>query len=214
MPADKEALFASLKTAFEKGRYDECAQLIRKRFGTVYALTDLFKDVQRKVIDLVLDKVYEDTDKKFTQIFEEQYPVVRGLQYIGTPLPAPFLTVADFVLTSDLKAEFRAKELDVNAIEELMEDVKTLGLNVANADLTRVVSEKLTLLAFAFARNPSDSAAAMKVVEFMNYMEIFGFTPDITRAQEFVFLALKGLGKEKATKDVLKALARKLQIAL
>ena len=48
----------------------------------------------------------------------------------------------------------------------------------------------------------------------MNYMEIFGFTPDITRAQEFVFLALKGLGKEKATKDVLKALARKLQIAL
>lgn len=214
VPADKEALFASLKTAFEKGRYDECAQLIRKRFGTVYALTDLFKDVQRKVIDLVLDKVYEDTDKKFTQIFEEQYPVVRGLQYIGTPLPAPFLTVADFVLTSDLKAEFRAKELDVNAIEELMEDVKTLGLNVANADLTRVVSEKLTLLAFAFARNPSDSAAAMKVVEFMNYMEIFGFTPDITRAQEFVFLALKGLGKEKATKDVLKALARKLQIAL
>ena len=136
------------------------------------------------------------------------------MQYIGTPLPAPFLTVADFVLTSDLKAEFRAKELDVNAIEELMEDVKTLGLNVANADLTRVVSEKLTLLAFAFARNPSDSAAAMKVVEFMNYMEIFGFTPDITRAQEFVFLALKGLGKEKATKDVLKALARKLQIAL
>ena len=188
--------------------------LIRERFKTVYPLLSLFKDVQRKVIDSVMNKVYEDTDRKFTQIFEEQYPVVRGLQYIGTPLPKPFLTVADFVLTSDLKAEFRAKDVDINAVEELMEDVKTLGLDVSGEELRRVVSDKLTFLSFSFARNPADSAAAMKIVEFLNYMEIFGFTPDITKAQEFVFLALKGLGKEKMSKDVLKALARKLKIAL
>lgn len=214
VPADKDALFDTLKTSFEKGRYDECAAQIRERFKNVYPLLSLFKDVQRKVIDSVMNKVYEDTDRKFTQIFEEQYPVVRGLQYIGTPLPKPFLTVADFVLTSDLKAEFRAKDVDINAVEELMEDVKTLGLDVSGEELRRVVSDKLTVLAFAFARNPADSAAAMKVVEFLNYMEIFGFTPDITKAQEFVFLALKGLGKEKMSKDVLKALARKLKIAL
>ncbi len=213
-PADKDALFSFLKTAFEKGSYDECADIIRQRFARTYPLLSLFKDVQRTVINLVMAKVYEDTDRKFTQIFEEQYPVVRGLQYIGTPLPKPFLTVADFVLTSDLKAEFRAKDVDINAVEELMEDVKTLGLDISGGDLNAVVSEKLTLLAFAFARNPADSAAAMKVVEFMNYMEIFGFKPDIIKAQEFVFLALQGLGREKMNKDVLKALARKLQIAL
>ena len=212
--ADKDALFNGLKTAFDAGRYDECASIIRARFKEVYPLLSLFKDVQRKVIDSVMNKVYEDTDRQFSQIFEEQYPIVRGLQYIGTPLPKPFLTVADFVLTSDLKAEFRAKEVDINAVEELMEDVKTLGLDVSGEDLRRVVSDKLTFLAFSFARNPSDSAAAMKVVEFLNYMEIFGFKPDITKAQEFVFLALKALGKEKMSKDVLKALARKLQIAL
>ena len=214
VPADKDALFNGLKTAFDAGRYDECASIIRARFKEVYPLLSLFKDVQRKVIDSVMNKVYEDTDRQFSQIFEEQYPIVRGLQYIGTPLPKPFLTVADFVLTSDLKAEFRAKEVDINAVEELMEDVKTLGLDVSGEDLRRVVSDKLTFLAFSFARNPSDSAAAMKVVEFLNYMEIFGFKPDITKAQEFVFLALKALGKEKMSKDVLKALARKLQIAL
>ncbi len=214
VPADKDALFNGLKTAFDAGRYDECARIIRARFKEVYPLLSLFKDVQRKVIDSVMNKVYEDTDRQFSQIFEEQYPIVRGLQYIGTPLPKPFLTVADFVLTSDLKAEFRAKEVDINAVEELMEDVKTLGLDVSGEDLRRVVSDKLTFLAFSFARNPSDSAAAMKVVEFLNYMEIFGFKPDITKAQEFVFLALKALGKEKMSKDVLKALARKLQIAL
>ena len=213
-PADKDALFNALKTAFDKGRYDECAALIRQRFKEVYPLLSLFKDVQRKVIDNVMNKVYEDTDRQFTQIFEEQYPVVRGLQYIGTPLPKPFLTVADFVLTSDLKAEFRAKDVDINAVEELMEDVKTLGLDVNGEDLRRVVSDKLTFLAFSFARNPADSAAAMKVVEFLNYMEIFGFVPDMTKAQEFVFLALKSLGREKMSKDVLKALARKLQIAM
>ena len=74
VPADKDALFDTLKTSFEKGRYDECAAQIRERFKNVYPLLSLFKDVQRKVIDSVMNKVYEDTDRKFTQIFEEQYP--------------------------------------------------------------------------------------------------------------------------------------------
>ena len=104
--------------------------------------------------------------------------------------------------------------MDVNALEELMEDVKTLGLDVAHGPVLEAVTEKLTFLAFAFARNPHDKAAALKLVEFLNYAEIFGFSPDTVKAQEFVFFGLKALGAEAAKKDILRALARKLKIAL
>lgn len=211
---DMTQTVTELKTAFEAGDFAACEKLIRRRFGYICLLSSMFKDVQRKVIDLVLAKVYEDTDKKFTQIFEQQYPVLRGLQYIGAPLPKPFLTVADFVLTSDLKAEFKASSVDINAVEELMEDVKTLGLDISKGEVNKTVEEKLTFLAFSFARNPSDTAGAMKLVEFLNYVEIFGFSPDMVKAQEFVFLGLKTLGDDASKKDILKALARKMKIAL
>ncbi len=211
---DCQAVFAQLETLFNGAKYDGCAELIRRSFPKQYPLVSMFQDVRRKVVDLVLRKMDEETDKKFTEVFEEQYPVVRGLQLIGAPIPKTFLTVAEFVLSNDLKAEFRAADVDVNDVEELMEDVKTLGLDVSKGSVRQTVSEKLTFLAFAFARNPSDKACALKLVEFLNYAEIFGFEPDTVRAQEFVFLGLRSLGEEAKKKDILRALARKLKIAI
>ena len=211
---DRNAVFSKIEEFFHMGKCEDCAAYIRQAFPLQYPLVSMFQDVRRKVMDSVLQKMNEETDKKFTEVFEQQYPVVRGLQLIGSPIPKPFLTVAEFVLSEDLKAEFRAADVNVNAVEELMEDVKTLGLDVSKGTVRDAVTEKLTFLAFAFARNPSNNAAALKLVEFLNYADIFGFEPDTVRAQEFVFLGLRSLGAEAKKKDILRALARKLKIAL
>ena len=210
-PAD---VFAQLKAAFENKQYENCAALIHHQFKYPVLLSQLCMDVRRKVVEQVLKRMDEHTDQAFAELFEKQYPVVRGLQLLGTPIPSTFLTVADFVLTQDLAAEFRAADVSVSEVEELMEDVKTLGLDVSHGPVARAVSEKLTFLAFAFARNPHDKDAAHRLVEFLNYVEIFDFMPDAVKAQEFVYLGLKALGEEAPKKDILRALARKLKIAL
>ncbi|MBQ8033424.1 MAG: hypothetical protein IJ266_05725, partial [Elusimicrobiaceae bacterium] len=162
----------------------------------------------------VLKRLHAQSSQSYSALFEKQYPIVRGLQLLGTPIPQEFLQVAQFVLSEDLQEEFRATEVNVAEVEELMEDVKTLGLDVSHGEVGQAVQEKLTLLAFAFARNPADKQAAHKLVDFLNYTEIFGFTPNTIKAQEFVYFGLKSLGQEAKQKDVLRALARKLKIAL
>ncbi len=211
---DRNAVFTQMEELFQAKKYEECAALIRQSFEKQYPLISMFQDVRRKVVNLLSRHLDEATDKKFTDIFNSQYPIVRGLQLIGAPVPKPFLAAAQFVLETDLKAEFRATDVNISAVEELMEDVKTLGLDVTNGPVKNAVTEKLTLLSFAFARNPADKATALKLVEFLNYAEIFGFSPDTVKAQEFVFLGLKTLGEEAKKKDILRALARKLKIAL
>jgi len=124
------------------------------------------------------------------------------------------LDVAEFVLSTDLVMLFRANDFNVGEVEELMEDVKTLGLDISHGPVLQAAQEKLTFLAFAFARNPADKLAAHKLVDFLNYLEIFGFSPDTVKAQEFVYFGLKSLGDEAAKKDILRALAKKLKIAL
>ena len=174
----------------------------------------MFMDVRRKVVEQVLKRMDEETAREYESLFEKQYPIVRGLQLLGTPIPPTFRAVADFVLTTDLVSEFRAADVNVNEVEELMEDVKALGLDVSRGPVSRAVSEKLTFLAFSFARNPQEKHAAHKLVEFLNYIEIFGFLPDTIKAQEFVYFGLRSLGEEAQKKDILRALARKLKVAL
>ena len=211
---DRNALFARIEELFSTADYEGLAAFLRENFAQHYPLISMVPDVRRKVTDVTLRAMDEQTDKEFTRIFETQYPIVRGLQLIGAPIPKTFLSVAEFVLSADLKAEFRASDVNINALEELMEDVKTLGIDVYGGAVKDAVTEKLTFLSFSFARKPQDTAAALKLVEFLNYADIFGFKPDTVKAQEFVFFGLQALGEDAKKKDILRALARKLKIAL
>ncbi len=209
-----DTTFAQLKNAFEAHKYDECATLLHTQFKTEVPLSNMFMDVRRKVVEQVLKRMEQESTQVYDQLFEKQYPVVRGLQLLGTPIPPSFLHVANRVLSADLADEFRAAEINGMEVEELLEDVKTLGLDVSHGKVAQAVTDKLTLLAFAFARNPADKQAAYKLVDFLNYTEIFGFHPDTVKAQEFVYFGLKALGEEAKKKDLLRALAHKLKIAL
>ncbi len=206
--------FARLHKLFEENQLDACAQLLNQSFREVYPLNSMWADVRHAAAQQVLHRLEEDMQSAFTTQFEQQYPVVRGLQMLGAPIPKTFLSLAEFVLTQDLCAEFRAAEFRAAEVEELMEDVKTLGLDVLRGQALRAAAEKLTFLAFAFARNPADKAVAHKLLDFLNYLEIFGFEPNTIKAQEFVYFGLKSLGEEAKKKDLLRALAKKLQIAL
>ena len=99
-----DAGFACSQAAslFGEKKYDECAAFLRKTFPQEYPLSSMFLDVRRKVVNLALRKLDEETDQKFTEIFEREYPVVRGLQLIGAPVPKSFLSVAEFVLSAPI----------------------------------------------------------------------------------------------------------------
>lgn len=208
-----EAL-AAVKAAADAADFEAVHAQIAARFKDVYPFTSFFKDAQRSVIDRVLTEVSSKTGAEFARIFEEQYPAVRGLKYIGAPLPETFTTVAEYVLTADLAAELERDPVDINALEELMEDVRTLGLKPDRAKINAVFGKKLTAHARAFAQNPADAACAVKLVELLNYADIFGFAPDTQEAQLAVFQGLRSLPAEKRDKSILKALARKLKIAV
>ena len=210
---DPSGWLNELETLFNAQKYEEVHAVIVKHLAHVYTVSSMINDVRRKVMQSTFRKMDEQTDASFSKLFETQYPVVRALQVIGAPVPPAFIPVAEFVLAEDIKAEIRAADINIGSLEELMEDVKALGLNIAPR-VNDVVTDKVTNLAFAFARNPEKTSAAMKLVELLNYAEIFGFKPDTVKAQEFVFLGIENLGESAKNKDIVRALARKLKIAL
>ncbi len=210
---DPSGWLNELETLFNAQKYEDVHAVIVKHLVHVYTVSSMINDVRRKVMQSTFRKMDEQTDVSFSKLFEAQYPVVRALQVIGAPVPPAFIPVAEFVLAEDIKAEIRAADINIGSLEELMEDVKALGLNIAPR-VNEVVTDKVTNLAFAFARNPEKTSAAMKLVELLNYAEIFGFKPDTVKAQEFVFLGIENLGETAKNKDLVRALARKLKIAL
>ena len=211
---NEQALFAKLQQLAFSQQVDALHETIAKEISHIFAFNSLFADVRREVFSSLLTAMEKTTAQDFDKIFERQYPAVRGLKYIGAPLPAAFTAVAEFVLTDDLRTELEQPEIDINALEELMEDVRSLGLHLDPRKISPVIQARLLGYAQAFKQTPQQADIAVKLVEFINYMEIFGFSPDYTQAQLLVFKGLQQLPEDKRSKSILKALARKLKIAL
>jgi len=209
-----EQVFAQLQTSAKQNEPEKFHAQITQQFKKIYSFVELFYDVRRAVLKQLLSKMEKETSSDFEKIFQRQYPAVRGLKYIGAPLPSAFTAVADFVLTDDLRAELERPEVDINALEELMEDVRSLGLTIDPRKILPVIQKRLLGYARNFAKNPQELGVAVQLVEFINYMEIFGFSPDYTQAQLLVFEGLQKLPADKRGKSILKALSRKLKIAL
>jgi hypothetical protein len=211
---DKKAALAELKELFSAQRYEACRRFVQTHFPTPHTLASFFADIRKRSTGQIIRRMENDIDKQFSAIFENKYGIVRQLQLTGNHIPVPFLHVADFVLSTDLITELRSAEIDVNRIEEILEEAKTLGVAIIKEPVCQAATEKLNLLAFAFARNPLDSDAAKRLVEFLHYTETFGLRPDHVKAQQFAFFGLKTLGEHAARQDILRALARKLKIVL
>lgn len=211
---NKSDTFALLKASAETADWENVHKEINARFKEIYPFSLLFKDAQRAVIDDVLERISRQTRKDFSRIFEAQYPAVRGLKYIGAPLPQAFTTVADSVLTADLLAELERDPLDISALEELMDDVRTLGLHLDKEKINAAAQKRLLKYARSFEQNPAAPAAAAKLVEFLNYTDVFGLLPDLVPAQLLVFKGLNKLSEHERQKSMIKALERKLKMAV
>ena len=209
-----DKIFTSFKRLALAGELDKLQDEISQQLDHEYLFASLFADVRHEVLSSLLSRMEQATADDFERIFARQYPSVRGLKHIGAPLPAAFTAVADFVLTDDLRTELEQPEININAIEELMEDVRSLGLTIDNRKISPVIQQRLHSYAQAFEQTPQDLDIAVKLVEFVNYMDIFGFAPDYTQTQLLVFQGFEKLPEEKRGKSILKALARKLKIAL
>ena len=209
-----DRIFTSYKKLALAGEINALQEKISEQIQCIYPFSVLFADVRNQVLVNWLTRMEKSNAQDFERIFARQYPVMRGLKHIGAPLPAAFTAVASFVLTADLCKELQQPEIDVNAVEELLEDVRFLGLALDKQKLSPVVQSLLETYAIAFKKEPMRLDLAVKLTEFINYMDSFKFQPDYTKTQLLVFEGLRQLTPEKQKKDILKALTKKLKITV
>lgn len=195
----------------EKGT-DICLEEIKKSAAAVYTLSDLTKDAQKLVTDAIMTNIHNKTAELFDRTFDEQYGLLRGLKFIGKKLPAPFMFVAEFVFTEDIKMEICKNQMSPSRIEELFEDAAGMQAKINYAALENTAQKKLEMMCKAFESNPSRENA-VSVVDFLKAAQSLPFKTSLFNSQENVFEGLRKLRPAEAEESVMKVLARIMSIA-
>ncbi|MFQ5964155.1 MAG: DUF3536 domain-containing protein [Candidatus Scalinduaceae bacterium] len=193
-----------IKEVFEKGDVPEVIRIMDVRFGSnIYSVWHLFKDEQRKVLDLILKSRYEDIETTYRKIYEDNYTIMKYFHSLHIPIPRPFSASAEYILNTDLKQIFEEEDLDIKKLKKLIDEAKRWSIKIDTTMIGFVASSWLNLLMERLYEQPEDLKIFEKIDNTLKILSPLSLSMDFWKPQNVHFLIGKKfytLMKEKAAK--------------
>ncbi|HEV7507289.1 MAG TPA: DUF3536 domain-containing protein [Thermoanaerobaculia bacterium] len=179
-----QSLIAQAGAAFEHGDLaDVIRQLDRYFIHVPYSLKSLFRDDQRRVLDLILASTLGEVEGEFHNVFEKHAPLMRFLRSLGNPLPKPFAAAAELVLSLDLKRLLEDPAADLDETRSLLAQRELLGVDLDSKGLSYALSRALETLAIHLEECPESPELLRRMTSTVLLARKPPFNVDLWRAQ-------------------------------
>jgi alpha-amylase/alpha-mannosidase (GH57 family) len=152
-----ESLAAEISEIFAGADFPEIIRAVDRNFGAnVYSLKLLFRDEQRKILDMILAATMADIDGVYRQLYMQNAPLMRFLSDIGYPASKSFHAAAELALNGELKRAFQAETIDIEAIRGTLYEAEGVKITLDGAGLGYTLRRTIERMMRAFRENPED----------------------------------------------------------
>jgi len=206
------AMLAEARDAFLGADLPQALRILDKHFaGVAYSLRSLFRDEQRKIIDLILENTLAEAEASLRQLYEHHAPLLRFLADLGQPLPNVLRVTGEFVLNSQLRRAFAEDPLDVERIRTLLKVAQREGARLDGAGLGFALQRNLEAMAERLREAPGDAGLAARLDAALALAGELPFEISLWRVQNLYYDVLRGAAAAE-NRDQLLALAEKLSL--
>ena len=169
---------------FEKADFPEVLRIQDEFFGTSqYSLKTLFRDEQRKILEVILETAREDALLVYRHLYENNVPLIRFLKDSGSPPPRVLMTAGELIINEDLRLEFSRDKLDHEAIRNLIEAADLAGIALDAKTLEFVLRQKLERLAKELGQTPDDIDLLERMVAAVELVYALPFNVTLRKVQ-------------------------------
>ena len=183
---------ADLEEPFARADLPAVIRALDRHFeGCIYSFRSLFRDEQRRVLDLVLASSLEETEATYRQVHEHHAPLMRFLLDIGLPLPRAFQAAAEEVTNANLRRALGDPRTDPERVRGLLEEARTWQVTLDTAGLAYAFQQNLERLAREFRDNPQDTALMDRLAGLVALIPELPFEVNLWQVQNDYWHVLK-----------------------
>ncbi len=188
---DYSQVTAEISTAFSGGDIPETLRLLDHHVdGLRYSLKSLFKDEQKRILDLILGQTLQEAEARYREVYERYGPLLQFVKEMDQPLPEVLKITAEFVLSSDLKRTFATDPVDCVRIAMLMEVMKSEGVRLEETGLKFAAGKALARLMEQFEREPLNGGLLEQMGVLVTLLQMFPFRVNYWQAQNIFYSVL------------------------
>jgi alpha-amylase/alpha-mannosidase (GH57 family) len=189
-----EATVKEILDTFGRAAFPETLRLLEKHFGTpVYSLGSLFRDEQRKILDIILDSTLSDAVSVYRQVYENSAPLLRFLKHLNIPAPGALKTAAEHALNASLRKAFEEEALKLETIETILNSAALEGVPLDAAGLEMTVRRRMERMAEVFASQPGSLTLLRSLDSVMSLVKTLPFDVNLRRVQNTYYSLVKSV---------------------
>jgi alpha-amylase/alpha-mannosidase (GH57 family) len=151
------SMAAEMSEIFAGADFPEIIRAVDRHFDVgVYSLKLLFRDEQRRILDMILAATMADIDAVYRQLYMQNAPLMRFLSDIGYPSSKSFHVAAELALNGELKRAFQTEPLDIDAIRGTLYEAEGAKITLDGAGLGYTLRKTIERMMLSFRENPDD----------------------------------------------------------
>ncbi|HEV2316139.1 MAG TPA: DUF3536 domain-containing protein [Thermoplasmata archaeon] len=181
-----------LAAAFDRADLPESVRLVDRHFGGgTYSLRYLFRDEQRRIVDLLLESIRQGLEAAFRQIFETTAPVLRYLADSSTPAPGPLRAATEYLCSAELQRAFDADPPNTSVAAGWLREVDRMQLRIDTSALGLAWTRAAERLASRLVEHPED-VAVLRQLRGLTELLNGTLDPNRSRVQERFYEIARG----------------------
>lgn len=174
--------------AFDRADFTRVVQKMDHSFGgDLYSLKSLFKDGQRRILNIILKRKVAEALTVYRHVYEPNVPLIRFLKDSDTPVPAPLYASGRFVLNTELTTELERSCLDEGKIADLLREAELAGISLDSGTLEYTLRRNLEEKADAFHEHPDRTTVLEEIAKGVDLVYTLPFDVNLRRLQNVFY---------------------------
>ena len=180
------------KEPFGRADFAEIIRLMDRHFGqSNYSLRSLFRDEQRRILDIVMAASLKEAETLYRQIYENRAPMMRFITDLNIPLPKVFQGAAEYALNGYLREALTREQIDIERVGMLLETARIEGVAIDGSTMEFAFRRNLERMAGRLAEQPTNLALLRNLDNAASLFAELPFAVDKWQVQNEYYNLLK-----------------------
>jgi alpha-amylase/alpha-mannosidase (GH57 family) len=187
-----DAMRSEIEQAFGRSEFPDVVRAMDGHFEDHnYTIRALFRDEQRKILDIVLDSTIEQAAAVYGHLHEDQAPLMQFLSEIDVPMPDVFLTTAGIVISDRLGTLLDDPSPEVDEIQALLATASQWGVDLDGEGLAYALQQTIDRVAMSWAESPDDLEQLARLEQLTELARAMPFAVDLWKPQNLFYGVLR-----------------------
>ena len=183
-----DAMHDNVTGCFKKGDLFEVFNSMDSYFENHnYSFWHLFRDEQRKIMELSMDNTLKNAEGALQQLYERIVPLMQTYQGIHMEVPMRLKLPMDMTVNNKLIQELKDDDFNLIRFEALLEVGEFMNVNLDLVTLNFLSDKRLNYMIKKFKKDPTNLSELYALNGFLETVENSPLSPPEWEAQNVIF---------------------------